>query len=99
VLVLVEYQVPAEHAADFEAAMDRVHGSRRRSGAQRWSLYRDAADPTVYVETYTVASWQEHLRQHEERQTEADQRAEERAWRYIRGEPRVSHLIATRGDE
>jgi MFS family permease len=98
VLVLLEYRVQPAHAGEFERAMERVRAVRRRSGAQRWSLYHDATDHTRYVETFTVASWQEHLRQHSERLTKADLAIEETAWRYIQGEPRVSHLIATETD-
>jgi MFS family permease len=95
VLVVSEYQVPPEHAEEFEDAMRLVRGSRRRLGAQRWNLYRDAVDPTRYVETYTANSWQEHMRQHTERVTEADRMLESIALKYARGEPRTTHLIAT----
>jgi hypothetical protein len=63
-------------------------------GAQRWNLYRDSADPTLYVETFTANNWQEHLRQHTERATEADQMMESLALRYAQGEPRTKHLIS-----
>jgi hypothetical protein len=46
-----------------------------------------------YVETFIVASWAEHLRQHE-RLTLADREAEERVERYIRSESKVRHLIS-----
>jgi hypothetical protein len=74
--------------------MRLVRSSRRRFGAQRWNLYHDALDPTLYVETYTANSWQEHLRQHTERITEADRMLESLALKYARGEPRTTHLIA-----
>jgi MFS family permease/quinol monooxygenase YgiN len=95
VLVVREYKVDPEHARDFENAMRLVRGSRRRFGAQRWNLYHDATDPTRYVETFTANNWQEHLRQHTERMTEADRMMEELAERYARGEPRTQHLIGT----
>jgi MFS family permease/quinol monooxygenase YgiN len=94
VLVIREYKVDPQHAEEFEDAMRLVRSSRRRFGAQRWNLYHDARDPTLYVETYTANSWQEHMRQHTERLTEADRLLEGMALRYARGEPRTSHLIA-----
>jgi MFS family permease len=94
VLVLREYKVPPENTDEFEDAMRLVRSSRRRFGAQRWNLYHDALDPTLYVETYTANSWQEHMRQHTERITEADRMLESLALKYARGEPRTSHLIA-----
>jgi MFS family permease len=95
VLVLREYKVEPQHAEEFEDAMRYVRGSRRRFGAQRWNLYKDATDPTRYVETYTANNWQEHLRQYTERLTEADRMLEDVALRYARGEPRTTHLIST----
>lgn len=96
VLVTVEYRVPAENHAAFRDAMQAVGRARRRSGATRWSLFQDAADPDRFVETSVVPSWEEHLRQHE-RVTVADRRFEERAHALLMdGEaPRTTHLLAT----
>nr|WP_240940311.1 MFS transporter [Planosporangium flavigriseum] len=94
VLVVREYKVDPEHADEFENAMRLVRGSRRRFGAQRWNLYHDAHDPTRYVETFTANNWQEHMRQHTERMTQADRMMDELAERYVRGEPRTEHLIS-----
>jgi quinol monooxygenase YgiN len=94
VLVIREYKVDPQNADEFEDAMRMVRGSRRRFGAQRWNLYHDSLDPTLYVETFTANSWEEHMRQHTERMTEADRLMENLALKYARGEPRTSHLIA-----
>jgi MFS family permease len=96
VLVTVEYEVPEEHAEAFRAAMGPVGRSRRRTGARRWGLFQDAADPRRFVETYEVATWGEHLRQHGERVTVRDQEFEDRAHALLADGtgPRVSHLIA-----
>ena len=59
--------------------MHRLGRSRRRTGAERWSLYQDAADPDHFVESWVVDSWEEHLRQQHERQTAQDQLIEEAA--------------------
>ena len=69
--------------------------SRRRFGAQRWNLYHDALDPTLYVETYTANSWQEHMRQHQERTTRSDQTYVEEARRLTKEgtTPKVDHLL------
>jgi len=40
-------------------------GGRRRTGATSWRAWRDAADPARVLEQFVVASWTEHLRQHE----------------------------------
>jgi hypothetical protein len=56
-------------------------------------IFRDMETTDRYVETFTVASWAEHLRQHE-RLTHADLEAEERVQRYVLSEPKVQHLIS-----
>jgi ABC-type siderophore export system fused ATPase/permease subunit len=78
--------------------MQAVGRTRRRSGATRWTLFQDAADPDHFVETFIVPSWEEHLRQHE-RITVADRRFEERAHSLLADgqAPRVTHLVATCG--
>ena len=72
VLVTVEYRVRAENHERFREEMQRLGRSRRRTGAERWSLYQDAADPNRFVENYLVDSWEEHIRQLAERQTALD---------------------------
>ena len=94
VLVLVEYLIQAERSHDFADAMHALRGERLRDGAMRWGLFNDPADPQRYVEAFLVASWVEHLRQHE-RVTSADRQAQEvaRAFHIAGTPPMVSHLI------
>lgn len=95
VVVTVEYRVKSDHAPEFVRRMDARRLARRRDGAYDWGLYRDAADPNLWVEIFVVESWAEHLRQHG-RATVHDklQEAEITALH----EPRtvVRHLIAAR---
>jgi MFS family permease len=97
VLVTVEYQVASRQQAAFCDAMLDVQIIRRRDGATSWELFRDAADPERLLETFVVASWAEHLRQHE-RTTVADRAVEERALALQKPEttPTISHFIAAR---
>lgn len=55
-------------------------------------MFRDIERPDVYLETFQVSSWAEHLRQHD-RVTRADQELEARLHRAIRSEPTVRHLV------
>jgi MFS family permease len=95
VLVTIEYRVRPENHAEFRDVMQRVGRSRRRTGAVRWSLYQDAADPDRFVENFLMGSWEEHLRQHRERQTKLDEDIERRALDLVADSqpPRVRHLV------
>jgi len=94
VLVTVTYRVPEEREPRFLEAMEQVRRSRQRTGASRWDLYQDGADRRHFVETFVVPSWAEHLRQHGERLTGADQALEERAIALADGPPEVQHLFS-----
>jgi hypothetical protein len=92
VLVTVEYRVEAQDAKPFLEAMHRYGRVRRRDGASRWGIFRDVEQADVYLETFLVTSWAEHLRQHE-RLTRGDSELEQRLRSHTRGEPIVRHLI------
>jgi hypothetical protein len=92
VLVTIEYRVDAGHADAFMQVMQRYERVRRRDGASRWGLYRDLEEADVYLETFIVVSWAEHLRQHE-RLTRGDNDIEQLVLSHARDEPIVRHLI------
>lgn len=73
--------------------MNHRRRSRRRTGATRWELYRDGGQPDRFVEMFTVASWEEHLRQHEGRLTGSDQEVEEAALAFSDPPARGKHLF------
>src|SRR5262245_38024444 len=94
VLIIVEYEIDPRDAEVFTQAA-RISGEmKRRDGAFYWNLFRDTADPSRFVETFIVDSWDEHLRQHG-RLTQADQQVEDRVRAFHRGSesPTTSHLI------
>jgi len=96
VLITVAYVVPPENERRFVEAMQRVQASRRRTGATRWNLYRDAAVPGRFLETFLVPSWDEHLRQHRERPTASDRDIVKAAVDLAAGPPDVAHLLRAR---
>ena len=73
--------------------MSHLCQSRRRTGATRWELYRDADRPDRFIELFSVASWEEHMRQHEGRLTAADQEVEEAALAFSDPPARAEHLL------
>lgn len=95
VLVRTEYRVVEERHEEFRDVMRRLGRSRRRTGAERWSLYQDAADPNRFVENYVVRSWEEHMRQHHERLTKLDASIEQRARELTEdgAEPRTERFV------
>jgi MFS family permease len=92
VLVTVEYRVASEHADAFLRVMRKYERVRRRDGASRWGLYRDLERADIYLETFLVVSWAEHLRQHE-RLTRGDSELERAIGALTHGELTVRHLI------
>jgi hypothetical protein len=70
---------------------------RRRDGAIHWGVYEDTAQHGTVIETFTVESWLEHLRQHD-RVTNADRVLQEglRDFHGGDGPPVVRHFITRR---
>jgi hypothetical protein len=93
VLVTVAYRVPPDAHEEFADMMRRVERDRRRGGAVEWDLYRDLADTDRFVETFTVRTWGEHLRQHERRTRTADVMLQ-RAREYVEGDVEVAHFVS-----
>jgi hypothetical protein len=58
-----------------------------------WELLRDGEHAHVFVELFSVPSWDEHLRQHYERQTGTDRRFVEEAEALSSPPPTTSHLL------
>jgi MFS family permease len=98
VLVVGLYEVPPEREDAFVEAMRRVRGSRQRTGAVRWGLFRVGEEAHLFVEIYELLSWDEHLRQHEGRMTATDQEAEEHAHALTDAVPKVWHLLPATED-
>jgi MFS family permease len=92
VLVTVRYHVRHQQEHAFLRAMEAYGRIRRRDGAFRWAVFRDIEHEDVFLETFLVRTWAEHLRQHE-RFTRGDGVAEAQVRSHISGEPVVEHFI------
>jgi predicted MFS family arabinose efflux permease len=94
VLVTVEYRIDPEKRDPFLRAIRALGQQRRRDGAYAWDVFEDAAEEGRFLETFLVASWLEHLRQHQ-RVTNADRIVQDtiRAFNAA-AEPKVTHFIA-----
>ena len=65
VQVTVEYRPRPGLERGLIDALYAGRRARRRTGAVRWNVWCDAADPSRVLEQFVVGSWAEHLRQHE----------------------------------
>jgi hypothetical protein len=65
VLVTIEYRVATRHRTAFLNTLAPLGRERKRDGAYAWGVFEDLARPGVYLETFMLESWLEHLRQHE----------------------------------
>jgi len=92
VLVTVEYKIDATKESEFLEAIHNYQRIRRRDGAIHWGIYYDAAIPGVYLESFLVDSWAEHLRQHD-RFTLADRESEERVLRLTLEPLKTRHFL------
>jgi MFS family permease len=95
VLVTLQWQVRGAEIPAFLRVMRQLGRARRRTGAALWGVFQDAEDPECFLETFTVATWTEHHRQHLERGTVADADLEQRARQHlVEGTaPVVRHLV------
>ena len=97
VLVTIEYRIDPAKVPDFFAAMQAMRRIRRRDGAIHWGVYEDTSVPGTVIESFTVESWLEHLRQHD-RVTNAD-RVQQEALRAFQTDDRlpvVRHFVTRR---
>jgi quinol monooxygenase YgiN len=95
VLVTVEWRIDPSDSEEFEEAMRPLRRARQQTGATRWGLFQDTADPALFLETFTVDTWSEHMRQHLERGTVGNEELEAHAQSFLENDqtPRVRHLL------
>ena len=94
VLVTVEYRVQLDRREQFLQLMHALGRTRRRDGAVQWGVMEDTERPGTYQEYFIVASWLEHLRQHE-RVTGDERRLQVQLRELMEegAEPQVRHFV------
>jgi hypothetical protein len=95
VVIYIDYHIALENREDFMAAMYGMRSLMLRNGATSWQLQQDLEDPNRFRMEMLVASWSEHLRQHQ-RMTKFEQKTFEIAASYhLDGEPvPVQHFLS-----
>jgi MFS family permease len=71
IIVEMEYRIAPQQARQFYRVMQRVQQVRRRNGAHAWSIARDVADSSVWMERFRCPTWLDYLRMRG-RSTEAE---------------------------
>jgi MFS family permease len=92
VLITVEYTISPDKVSEFLDAIYKYQRIRRRDGASRWGVYYDTEIPGRYLESFIVATWGEHERQHA-RFTMADRKLEDRVLSFAPHPPKTRHFI------
>jgi MFS family permease len=94
VIVLNTWTIDDGDFAEFTELMNEIRMVRLRTGAYRWSLFRNASAPTRLTELFAIGSWEEHLAQHR-RIDDASAALIARARAFDRADgPVTRHLIA-----
>lgn len=92
VLVATTWTIDPEDLEEFFTVLRELRRQRFRTGAHRWSVYRDADVPNRITEFFAVHDWEEHLAQHARMDAEAAA-VVARARAFDRdGGPRTRHL-------
>ena len=94
VLVRTTYTIAADKERQFLQAMTHLRQSRLRTGATDWGLHRDGQNPRLFIELFRVRSWEEHLRQHRDRQTGTDLEYHDDAAALSDPPPQTAHYLA-----
>jgi hypothetical protein len=94
VLVTLTYAVRPDARAEFLALVRTLGGRRRRDGAFAWGVFENTEQPDRFIESFCVASWLDHLRQHE-RVTSADRDLQTQIRELLSADgPVVAHYVA-----
>lgn len=95
VMVSYEYAIDPATSYDFMVAIQEMRRVRRRGGAISWSVYEDVQQPGIFVETFVIGSWMEHLRE-ADRHTMNDLKIQRRVHAFLadNARPRARYLVA-----
>jgi MFS family permease len=92
IVVTTTFEIDPARLEEFLEIMRRLRRTRLRTGATRWSLFRDASQPHVVTEMFSVPDWQEHLAQHARIDAAAADTIRHARAFDVTGRPRTRHL-------
>jgi hypothetical protein len=65
VMVVNTWRIRDADLPAFRDVMVQIRAVRLSTGGSRWQLYKDVGNPYTYSETFVVATWNEHILQHQ----------------------------------
>lgn len=96
-MVTVEYHIAESDRTAFLDALHEFSKERLRNGATRWYVHHSVEAPAVWIETFHLPSWAEHLEQHKRvTRSDADLQDKLRAFDTHDEGPIVRHYVAPR---
>lgn len=94
VVIEVQYDVDPDQARDFYAVILRMQRVRKRIGGFDWSISRDIANPSLWVERYHCPTWGDYLRMRDRyTAAEGDLQAQANAFNRLDESRRVSRRL------
>lgn len=93
VLVSVKYIVKQENRDIYIKEMQKIKRQRIKTGAYYWDLFEDVEKPNVFIETFLVETWLDHLRQHE-RTIKQDLIVRDKIKSFLEATAEITHYIS-----
>lgn len=94
VLVSTRWTVEPDRVLEFVDAMEALRRTRMRTGAFRWTLYRDVMHPWRFTEVFEIHTWEQHLQQHQRMDAEAEAAIQRAISFDVSRQPQSGHLVA-----
>lgn len=94
VMVLNTWVIDPADAEEFVELMKELRLVRLRTGAYRWRLYRNAAEPFRITEAFLTVDWEEHIAQHRRIDDQAAELIKQARSYDKDGGPATRHLVA-----
>ena len=94
-MVTVEYQVPGAQTEAFLETLHAFSKERMRDGATQWLVHESVETPGLWIESFMLPSWAEHLEQHQRvTSDDADLQKRLQAFDTRQEGPVVRHYVA-----
>ena len=98
VMVSTTWTVHPDRLVEFVEAMDDMRRIRLRTGAFRWTLYRDVIQPLRFTEIFEIHTWEQHLQQHQRLDALALEGIARAVTFDVGDGPKAVHLVAVDAD-